>query len=632
MRLLNILPLLTDHADELVEQQRELFQAKAIDCVAFSFTLVPEGIPPLDKAAECTRRFRIFQTKLRSAGIPCGILLQATWGHGWTPDEPTDFQRIVRLDGQTQYTMCPEDERFRKYIEASVFTAASARPDFMMLDDDTRFITGRSACFCPLHTELYNRIYKKRLTSTELREAVAHDESAARAMDAVLQDSMQRYARLVRTAIDRVDPRLPCSFCLCAEDVRHAPAVARILAGDGQPMVVRINNGRYLQDTLRNIPQWLYSTATQVAALPPETTILCEPDTCPQNRYSTAAAMVKAHLLLSAFEGCSGGKLWITRLGNFEPESGRAYRNVLCENAGMVRAALDLRPEWQGVGIPLPENPHFNFPQENSSRLGGWHEVLARMGIPIHFGKGHAPCLAFGKDQIDALSRNEIHNLFNTNILLDGGAAETLTAQGLADLCGCEATRWNLPHVSLEQLTDGTMMAAAGRYACLKALSPEAEIASTLCHRAYPFATDVTELAPGTVLRRRPDGTLAAVIANWLGGQAFDAFGMFNETRKTQLVELLNRLTPMPIWYPGDGEIFLKAGTLPDGGKLVVVANLGLDCLDELPLRGPWAQGAKAARRLQANGSWQTIHVTQTAPQLVLKTSLTPLDVAVIWL
>ena len=129
MRLLNILPLLTDHADELVEQQRELFQAKAIDSVAFSFTLVPEGIPPLDKAAECTRRFRIFQAKLRPAGIPCGILLQATWGHGWTPDEPTDFQRIVRLDGQTQYTMCPEDERFRKYIETAVFTAASRRTD-----------------------------------------------------------------------------------------------------------------------------------------------------------------------------------------------------------------------------------------------------------------------------------------------------------------------------------------------------------------------------------------------------------------------------------------------------------------------------------------------------------------------
>ena len=628
MRRINILPLLVEHADELAEQQRELFQSGAIDSVAFSFTLVPEGIPPLDKAGECTRRFRVFQEKLRPLGIPCGILLQATWGHGWTPDEPTDFQRIVRLDGTTQYTMCPEDERFREYIAQAVFTAASARPDFMMLDDDTRFITGRNACFCPLHTTLYNHEYGQSWRADELREAVAHDEETARQMDAVLQKSMQRYARLVRDAIDRVNPQLPCSFCLCAEDVRHAPAVARILAGEGREMVVRINNARYLRDSLRTMPQWLYDTARQVASLPSEAVVLCEPDTCPQNRYSTSAAMLLAHQLLSAMEGCSGAKLWITRLGQFEPKSGQAYREALRQNAGMLQTVFELHPVWQGIRIPLPAEPPFNFPPRPVA--SGWHEVLARMGLPMHFGKGSAPCLALGKEQIETRNDEELRYLLQSNLLLDGGAIETLTRRGLAQLCGCEGHSWELPHVSFERLLDGTTMAAAGQYARLNPLADNAEVASVLCHRAYAFSPTDSELAPGTVITRRQDGTCVTVIANWLGGEWFNAFGMFNETRKTQLVSLLNRLAPMPVWYPEDAELFLKAGLLPDDTHIVVIANFGLDHQQEIPLCGAWMDAYNCVQRMQGDGSWAPLPLRRQAERFILETSLLPLEVAIL--
>ena len=626
MRKLNILPLLVEHADELVAQQRELFASGAIDSVAFSFTLVPEGVPPLDKAAECVRRFHVFQEQLRPLGIPCGILLQATWGHGWTPDEPTDFQRIVRLDGTTQYTMCPEDERFRTYIAQAVATAASARPDFMMLDDDTRFITGRCACFCPLHAALYNQATGQTLSPDELREAVAHGESAAREMDAVLQRSMERFARLVREAIDHVDAHIPCSFCLCAEDVRHATTVARILAGMGQNPVIRINNGHYLQDSPRALPQWLYSTARQVSALPADATVLCEPDTCPQNRYSTSAAMLLAHLVLSAFEGCDGGKLWITRLGTFEPESGRAYREILRRNAGLVDAVADLHPKWEGVRIPLPDEPPFNFPPHPTP--DGWHEAMARMGIPIHFGKGPAACAALSGGQADELSDDELRRLFQGNVLLDGSAAEALARRGLSSLCGCEAFPWDLPHVSLETLGDGTPMAAAGRYARLQPISAGAKVVSTLWHRAYALATERSELAPGAVICHGTSGASVVTIANWLGGEGFNAFGIFNETRKAQLIGLLDQLSRLPVWHPGDGELFLKAGTIAEGGRIVVIANLSLDVHEELLLCGPWAEESRQVTRLQGDGSWREVGHGRRGDAWCLQTSLIPLEVA----
>ena len=254
MHKIDIVPLLTDHTEEITADIVNLYNDNVIDSVAFSFTLVPEGVPPVDKAAEYTSRFKIFQKLLKEKGVPTGILIQATWGHGWVPDSPTNFQQIRRIDGNYQYTMCPEGEPFRDYVHKAIMTAASAQPDFFMLDDDTRFITGRSACFCPLHTALFNKKTGRNLTSDELREAVKSSKEDAHIMDDILQESMAKYAHLIRDSIDAINPSIPCSFCLCSQDVRHAPAVAKILAGHTGEAVIRINNARYLQDSLRNIP------------------------------------------------------------------------------------------------------------------------------------------------------------------------------------------------------------------------------------------------------------------------------------------------------------------------------------------------------------------------------------------
>jgi hypothetical protein len=395
-------------------------------------------------------------------------------------------------------------------------------------------------------------------------------------------------------------------------------------------MVARINNARYLQDTLRPFPAWLHLTASQVAALPREATVLCEPDTYPQNRYSMAAAMLKAHLLLSAFEGCRGSKLWVTRMSFFEPGSGRAYRRILGENARLFQFAFDLQPEWQGVCIPLPETPRFNFQPSTQSWHEGWHTIFARMGIPLHFSKKPGDVSALAQAQIDELTEAQLHGLFQqSNVLLDGGAAEALTRRGLAAVCGCQAQAWNLPHVSLEQLDDGTQMEAKGRYAHLTPMGEDVSVLSTLMHRTYALAAESDALAPGTIRSRNADGRIAITIANHLGGQHIDAFGFFHETRKRQLIDLLNRLAPLPVWYPEDAELFLKAGTLADGTRIVIVANLGLDSLEEIPLCGPWMDGAAAIQHLQADARWQEIPFDRNDAAVTLKTFLPPLDVAI---
>ncbi|MBR5837439.1 MAG: hypothetical protein IKZ84_02760 [Victivallales bacterium] len=629
MHKINIAPLLVNHAEEITADIVSLYHDKVIDSVAFSFTLVPEGVPPVDKAAEYTRRFKIFQKLLKEKGVPTGILIQATWGHGWVPDSPTNFQQIRRIDGNHQYTMCPEGEPFRDYVRKAIMTAAAAQPDFFMLDDDTRFITGRSACFCPLHTALFNQKTGRNLTSDQLREAVKSSKEDAHIMDDILQESMVKYAHLIRDSIDAVNLDIPCSFCLCSQDVRHAPAVAKILAGQTGEAVIRINNARYLQDSLRNIPTWLHFTATQVAAFDDDVTLICEPDTFPQNRYSTSAATLRMHMLMSALEGCKGGKFWITRMSSFEPNSGKAYREALAGVSNQLEAIYAMKPQWSGICIPMPSKPVFNYP--TSPTIGGWHETFGRMGLPIYFSKKPGNAVALSGLQVNVLSDDDIKELFKRNVLIDGSAAIALTRRGLADLCGCTAAPWSLEHVTYEQADGEEIMPFNNSGIALLKPSDGTTILTNLYHRAFIFDAEQKKLAPGALLYEKPDGTSVITIAHYYGwNDGLPSFGMFNETRKKLFVKYLQKLNAIPIWHPDDAEILLKAAILPDGSRIAFALNIGLDVLNELPLTGPWTQN-NAVQQLNTNGEWQPVASTRRQDgALAIQLQLPPLGLAIL--
>ena len=625
MHKINIAPLLVNHADDITNDLADLYDKKVIDSVAFSFTLVPEGVPPFDKAAEYTRRFKIFQKLLKKKGVPTGILIQATWGHGWVPDSPTDFQQIRRIDGSYQYTMCPEGESFRDYVRKAIMTAAAAQPDFFMLDDDTRFITGRSACFCPLHTALFNEKTGRNLTSDQLREAVKTSVDDAHIMDGILQESMNKYAHLIRDSIDAVNPTIPCSFCLCSQDVRHAPAVAKILAGKSGEAVIRINNARYLQDSLRSIPSWLHFTAAQVAAFDDDVTLICEPDTFPQNRYSTSAATLRMHLVMSALEGCKGGKFWITRMSSFEPNSGKAYRQALADVSLKLEAIYAMKPSWRGICIPMPPEPVFNYP--TSPTGGGWHETFGRMGLPIYFSKKPAAVVALSALQINILSDDEIKELFQHSVLLDGSAAIALTKRGISNLCGCMAESWPLEHVTFEQEEGHEIMPFNNSGIALLKPADGTQVLTNLYHRAFIFDENQKKLAPGAVLYEKPNGKKVITFAHEYGwNDGLRSFGMFNETRKQLLIKFFQKLDALPIWYPDDAEILMKAAVLPDGSKIAVALNIGLDTLDELPLTGPWTQ-TTTVQELATDGIWQPIATSRRQDGVLsVQKKLKPLD------
>lgn len=634
--LLNIAPMLPGRTAEITDDIADMGRRQIITHNAFMMTLTPEGDPLIDKAALLAEQYRQYRAALQSkSDLPCGILLQATLGHGWEPDQAAAGQKFITGDGGTPYIFCPLDPGFRTYLERSIRTLAKLKPDFFMLDDDFRMLTGRNGCFCPLHLAGFNRITGRNYTAESLHAAIRQDPAVAAAYDRWQLESLRQVAVIIREAIDREAPETPCSFCQCANDIRHALPIAKVLAG-GHPPMIRINNALYLRETQRTIPEWVQFTMRQIAYLPPNATILDEPDTCPQNRYSTSAAMLHFHLTASLLLGCRGGKLWITRLHAYEPASGLAYRQILGEHSQYYRQLAILGFQPDGIMSPLPVKAPFQFPpnQNQAYPNGNWAtRVFGVMGIPFYFGKADAPSqiTAISGDDCDLLSDAEIVNLLKNNVLLDGEAARKLAGRGFAESMGFTARTWDLAKPSVEIRT-GAEEIAVGSGARPAVLTPlpgkPVKILSDLRHRSNVLSSDTEYLAPGALIATASGGNRIAVIAASVVPYGFNSFAMLNETRRNMFGCLFAELGGVPVRYLGDAEVMLWSGHDREQNRIVILTALSPDGADTPTLE--FAEIPHGIEMLTPDGGWQSIPFTVKDSQVAVQTPVRPLSPTVL--
>lgn len=622
----HVMPLLPGHEADLAADAERLLATGVCTHVAAIMTLVPESDPPVDKAQILGEGFVAFRNAFKGDAGRVGILAQATIGHGWTPDEPAPYQRIVRPDGHPAYQMCPLDPAFQNYLRTAFRHLAALRPAFFMIDDDFRLLTGRNGCYCPLHLAEMGRRLGRAVTRTSLLDALRHDDRVARTYDAVLLDSLLRLAGVIREAIDETDPAMPGSFCACYGDIRHAGPLARRLAGQGHRPVIRINNGRYLTGEMRSFPVRMYQGAAQIAALDSDVTILGETDPCPHNRYSTGAHLMHAHYTGSLLEGCHGAKHWLTRTAAWQPASGAAYREILTVHRGfyqtLYRAVQESVPAGY-VAAALPSAPVYNPAPDRGDSCGSsrsWAAAMGVLGLPCNFARLPAlPVMMTGDDTV-LFTDDDLRQLLTRGLLLDGTAAEALDRRGFAKDIGVRAKPWAGPSVSGEQW--GTVMLPRDfRYTRLDPLSPATRVHSTLLHRTSGVSRDHQELGPAVTLFQNAAGGRVAVLAASCGhGNSLTAPGrsFYDEDRKRELVSLLGFVCgrPIPLYYPGDAEVHVKLRQFADGRYLLALTNLGHDPLETTPLAS--AQPVVAVERLTPDGSWQPTAVANGQVQTPL--------------
>lgn len=597
---LSIMPLFADSAEavceDIIRQQREGIST----CAMMMMTFNAEGTPPVEKAKEQCRIYDLYRERLDKAGAKHGVLVQATMGHITLPYAPHPFQTTVSvIDGkESGVTCCPLDPGFRAYMKEQMRILTTHKPGAVMIDDDVAMLyRDTRGCACHRHMAAFNRRAGTNMTRQELYAHITgnspEDQQYARLYVDVQRESLVDFVKYIREGIDEVDPTVQgivsgiyvSTFCEFSGEVGNA------FAGKGNPVIVRYNGGPYAKQGGYGFTSNVFRAAILRENLKDQVDIfLAETDTCPHNRYSTAAAMMHAHYSAIIMQGAKGAKHWITELCCWRPESGEAYRRILAKNKGFYEklAAYSDKLQPFGCRIPLTRHQHYVLTPDNPVQsLAPWAAcILERMGLPLYFGNGGSGAVFLDDFAVDGFDDGQIREFLSGTLVLSVGAAEKLGVRGFREHIGVEVGDWEGVNPTLE-LLNGKRLGGKLPYG-MRYLKPCAEGVEELTQIVHEnkIANTVQALFPGVTK-----------YSNALGGRVyvfnadpdmpylyFTAFSMLNAARKQQFAQLLAEAGCLDVYYPGDAEIYLHAGRLPDGQIMAVLYNLGFDELEEVPL------------------------------------------------
>ena len=342
--------------------------------------------------------------------------------------------------------------------------------------------------------------------------------------------------------------------------------------------------------------------------------------------------------MASILEGASGCKHWITRLAAYEPGSGEAYRKILAKHAGFYNELSRTVPslDWVGCRIPLtkglwePKAPLSGFTM--SSKINGWGRcVLERLGLPMYYSDKDGGAVFLDGRRDEFFSDDEIEKMLSCNLFLAAESAKSLIKRGFGEHLGVavEEIPSDDKRASLEIIFDNGNPSA--RQQKLHKLIPAEEGANP---RSMVVATPNgtaslprIPLFPGVTSYKNKLGGNAVVFAGTPEARFHytEAFSFLNESRKLQLINLLTESGNLPVYYPDDSEVYLKAANMEDGALFVAFFNISLDPIDEITLVTD--REVSTIEALMPNGSYKNVSFTADGKKLTLDISaniLTP--------
>lgn len=609
----SIMALDTEYIDEICDDIKRQYDMGISGCALFKMTLVPEGKIPVNKAEIFCKEYMKFKKVLDKQGIPNGILVQATMGHGWSVNEMFPYQRFTNLtDGEQPDIVCPYDEGFREYLYNAFVTITKCNPDMIMVDDDFRLlIHGGKGCACPLHMKRFNELMGTKLSRVDLVSEIEKDTELGRKYYEVFvktqRESLIEAAKVMRKAIDSVNPKQQGSFCCVGDIVEFADEITEILSGEGNPRIVRINNAAYCKSDIKEVTESFYKGASQIQKLKPYADyILAETDTCPQNRYSTSASMLHAHYTGSILEGAMGAKQWITRLASFEPESGMAYREKLAKYSKFYEEIARITDgiKWCGFNMPIYQTPQYSYYNEWYDKNFWYSCALNRLGLPVYFSGENSGIICMEGNRHLSYSDEEIKSMLKGCMFLASDTAMGLIKRGFSEYIGADVIEYQGKTPTSEVFSNGR---SCGVQRDFKKIMPKSDKVVELS-TVYNIVGDRKErLCPGVILYENP---LGGKIYTFSGTpkapfELGSIFSFLNASRKAELAQIAKYIGQLPVYHPGDEEVYLKAGTTKDGKILCAMFNIGLDKIENVEL--VIADGANKIEYLDCDGNWKKL-------------------------
>lgn len=606
---LSVIPLVEDDIDGIADDAVAQGDKTIIDGIAWLMRLCPEGNPVADLASQYAAIYRKIEPKVRARSkVKHGVLLQSTMGHGGYPGEVSGFQTAVKADGSTVYRMCPLDSRFMDYIGRSCRTLAALKPDFFMVDDDTRLVWGAvPGCFCPLHLSALEKATGRKWTRKEAVEQLQLGDKEFRDVwEKIYFDTMEAFYRTIRASFPSDTPGMLCTTGVHFH-FKYAKEFAQMLAAPGQVPVVRGAGANYAGNNVYHCIYKRASFAFQLKNIGPGVVYLQEADTCPQQLWSCSATREYENMVLQALEGVKGAKIWITRtFMTRERRSQLAYRRIFSQNRGIMSWAA--KADFRQGGVVVP---NVGVGEGECDWTGFAERYFALTGIPYRYGeaeKGEVTALC--ASSLSRLSRAEIERAFSGAVLLDGTGANWMSTNGYAKLIGADARPWARKTIQLHLDEKGFSlggMRVDRALADLTSLHQGAEVLSRL-YNVPSMGSEPKYEAPGSIAFTNFLGGRVIVMAQPLRECMPKYYNqtLFGENYQVWIARLIERLGGrLPVRFAGAGPVLCEVGRTTADGDVFVLDPLDIDDLIEPEL--DFAKVPVSIERLMGDGSWKPV-------------------------
>ena len=645
-KFFNVVPYYPGHEEETAGDLIELYQRTGINRILYSLSFHPEGKNAMEKAERLVASFRKLRDALaKEPAIKCGVLIQSILGHVIAQRvEMENWTYVITHNGKQEGSgtrFCSFDPGFSNYIRKVGAMVAAEKPFFILGDDDIRSWSAGVECFCELHTAEYNRRHGTDFTPDEYRVAVCESDVNSeiyRNFDKLREDTVNRVASLLREGIDSVDPSIPGGSCMPGGEYFFNQDTARCLgAREQSETVMRICNANYVENSPRDFAANAFKSQAYRKYHRGVHTVLDESDTFPHSLFSKSAISFHAKECSAIFNGLNGAKLWFVNCRRPGVVISRKYTDILAKYRNFYPALSAAVADSTACGVRIPihtgkDNWHaITNRLPNITPANSWSEYLGIFGIPfsaeIDYDLGGVYAIR-GREFVDRKKDEELLTLLKGKLLVDGAAAMALTERGFAKYLGVEAKKPSFPFTS-EAYVDGNDPIYCRTWKDAPELIPLTDKLQVLTHMKYsPFmgCPEPRIICPGSVLfNNELGGTVCTTV--FCTTDEFTPRG--GVPRKEWLFYLLDKIDAEAVKGSSLAEqpVMSLTRQMNDGGKLVMLCNLGFDALDDIELKFP---GASKVEILSADGKWEAADAKVSGETLVIAKPVACYEVVII--
>lgn len=422
-------------------------------------------------------RVPILQARMEAArarGYRSGVNILATLGHheeNLKNSLSGEYTPMTDPNGNVcRGSFCPNDPHLQAYIVQVYKAVASARPDYLWIDDDVRLfghMPVMACCFCDRCVALFSKRSGKTFTREGLRDALGAGSlqerlSLRRAFLQHNRDTISELFTLIEGTVHKEAPGLPLGFMTGDRfyEGYGFDTWAEVLAGPAHaPVLWRPGGGAYREDHLDDFVDKAHAMGRQTAFLPERVQcIQSEIESFPYQRLKKSVHATALEAAAYIAGGCTGAAFNVMS----------QYDEPLGEFAPLVAGLKEARPFLDllvsRLGRSAPSGIHSGWVKDTyaaSNADGGWFggpgapgycNELWATGLPAAYSAAHAPVTAFSGETLLALTEEELRAALAKGLYLDAAALTRLNDLGYGELTGF-AVEKTLDVDCIEELT-----------------------------------------------------------------------------------------------------------------------------------------------------------------------------------